>query len=193
MIAFIVLSALLLAAGVGVITLRQPVHAALSLVGAILALAAIYVTLEAHFLAAIQVIVYAGAVMVLFLFVIMLLNVGRTRAPSLPWLRPVAWSTGVLVVVGIVAVVFAMRQPLPEFAVIDAALRGGNADAVGEALFTDHLLSFHLVGVLLLAGVIGAVALVQQAAPETRPTSARATNPDAGGQARAVAAAGQED
>src|SRR5690554_7067156 len=91
MVAFIILAALLLVAGIGVVTLRQPVHAALSLVGAILALAAIYVTLEAHFLAAIQVIVYAGAVMVLFLFVIMLLNVGTTPTRSLPWLKPAAW------------------------------------------------------------------------------------------------------
>ncbi len=165
MVAFIILAALLLVAGIGVVTLRQPVHAALSLVGAILALAAIYVTLEAHFLAAIQVIVYAGAVMVLFLFVIMLLNVGGTRTPSLTWLRPAAWVTGALSLAAVVAVVFVVQRPLPEFEVINAALRGGNADAVGEALFSDHLLSFHLVGVLLLVGIIGAVALVQQSAP----------------------------
>lgn len=165
MVAFVILAALLLVAGIGVVTLRQPVHAALSLVGAILALAAIYVTLEAHFLAAIQVIVYAGAVMVLFLFVIMLLNVGRTRTPSLTWLKPAAWITGALSLVAVVAVVFVVQRPLPEFEVINAALRGGNADAVGEALFTDHLLSFHLVGVLLLVGIVGAVALVQQSAP----------------------------
>lgn len=168
MVAFIVLAVLLVAAGVGVVTLRQPVHAALSLVGAILALAAIYVTLEAHFLAAIQVIVYAGAVMVLFLFVIMLLNVGRTRTASLTWLKPAAWITGALSLAALVAVVFVVQRPLPEFDVINAALRGGNADAVGEALFTDHLLSFHLVGVLLLVGIVGAVALVQQTAPQAK-------------------------
>src|SRR5690554_2393093 len=165
MVAFIILAALLLVAGIGVVTLRQPVHAALSLVGAILALAAIYVTLEAHFLAAIQVIVYAGAVMVLFLFVIMLLNVRGTRTPSLTWLKPAAWVTGALSLAAVVAVVFVVQRPLPEFEIINAALRGGNADAVGEALFSDHLLSFHLVGVLLLVGIIGAVALVQQSAP----------------------------
>ena len=168
MVAFIVLAVLLVAAGVGVVTLRQPVHAALSLVGAILALAAIYVTLEAHFLAAIQVIVYAGAVMVLFLFVIMLLNVGRTRTASLTWLKPAAWITGALSLAAVIAVVFVVQRPLPEFDVINAALRGGNADAVGEALFTDHLLSFHLVGVLLLVGIVGAVALVQQTAPQAK-------------------------
>lgn len=168
MVAFVILAVMLVTAGIGVVTLRQPVHAALSLVGAILALAAIYVTLEAHFLAAIQVIVYAGAVMVLFLFVIMLLNVGQTRTPSLTWLKPAAWVTGALSLAAVVAVVFVVQRPLPEFDVMSAALRGGNADAVGEALFTDHLLSFHLVGVLLLVGIVASVALVQQAAPQGR-------------------------
>ncbi len=192
MIAFIVLAALLLAAGIGVVTFRQPVHAALSLVGAILALAAIYVTLEAHFLAAIQVIVYAGAVMVLFLFVIMLLNVGTTPSRSLPWLRPAAWVLALLAAAGVVAAVFAVQRPLPEFAVIDAALRGGNADAVGEALFSDYLLAFHLVGVLLLVGILGAVALVQQAAPETRSVDAKAATPERDDAQRRVALAGEE-
>lgn len=193
MVAFVILAVLLVAAGVGVVTLRQPVHAALSLVGAILLLAAIYVTLEAHFLAAIQVIVYAGAIVVLFLFVIMLLNVGRYPSPSLTWLRPTAWITGLLSLVGVVAVVFAVQQPLPDFEVISAALRGGNADAVGEALFSEHLLSFHLVGVLLLVGVISAVALVQQGTRQMEgatPSVAEPTTAGAPGRAVPVAEEG---
>lgn len=174
MVAFTILAVLLVAAGVGVVTFRQPVHAALSLVGAILALAAVYVTLEAHFLAAIQVIAYAGAVMVLFLFVIMLLNVGARRSATLSWIKPVAWVFGALAAGAVAIVAFVAPQELPTADVIGAALRGGNADAVGEALFSDHLLSFHLVGVLLMTGIIGAVALVQQAAPETRSVQTRA-------------------
>ena len=192
MVAFIVLGALLLAAGVGVVTLRQPVHAALSLVGGILALAAMYVTLEAHFLAAIQVIVYAGAVMVLFLFVIMLLNVGSTPTRSLPWLKPVAWVTGLLAVAGVAAVVFMVQRPLPELEVVQAALRGGNADAIGESLFSDYLLAFHLVGVLLLVGILGAVALVQQAAPETRAVATRTATADGEGAEPRPVLAGEE-
>lgn len=192
MVAFIVLGALLLAAGVGVVTLRQPVHAALSLVGGILALAAMYVTLEAHFLAAIQVIVYAGAVMVLFLFVIMLLNVGSTPTRSLPWLKPVAWVTGLLAVAGVAAVVFMVQRPLPELEVVQAALRGGNADAIGESLFSDYLLAFHLVGVLLLVGILGAVALVQQAAPETRAVATRTATLDGEGAEPRPVLAGEE-
>ena len=75
MVTFVILAAIMLIGAGGVITLRQPVHAALSLVGTLLTLAVAYVTLQAHFLAAVQVIVYAGAIMVLFLVVIMLLNV----------------------------------------------------------------------------------------------------------------------
>ncbi len=174
MIGFIILATVLVAGGVGVITLRQPVHAALALVGTILALAVTYVTLQAHFLAAIQVIVYAGAIMVLFLFVIMLLNVSNPfQKSTMPWLKPAAWVAGVLLAVSVGAVGLLMSRPLPDATVVAAALRGGGADAIGEALFSDYLLAFHLVGVLLLTGVIGAVSLVQRAAPETRPISQR--------------------
>ena len=174
MIGFIVLAVLLVAGGVGVVALRQPVHAALALVGTILALAVTFVTLQAHFLAAIQVIVYAGAIMVLFLFVIMLLNVSNPFVKStMPWLKPAAWVAGALLAAAIAAVGLLMNRPLPASAEIATALRGGGADAIGEILFTDYLLAFHLVGVLLLTGVIGAVSLVQRAAPETRPLSQR--------------------
>lgn len=174
MIGFVVLALVLVAGGVGVVTLRQPVHAALALVGTILALAVTYVTLQAHFLAAIQVIVYAGAIMVLFLFVIMLLNVSNPfQKSTMPWLKPAAWTSGVVLALSVAAVGLLMNRPLPASAEIATALRGGGADAIGETLFSDYLLAFHLVGVLLLTGVIGAVSLVQRAAPETRPISQR--------------------
>lgn len=174
MVGFVILAALLLAGGVGVVTLRQPVHAALALVGTLLALAVTYVTLDAHFLAAVQVIVYAGAIMVLFLFVIMLLNVGGERtADKLKWLKPAAWGSAAVTAAGLATVYFLQRQPLPGASVIDGALGGGGADRIGEVLFTDYLLAFQLVGVLLLTGVVAAVSLVQRAAPETRPQRER--------------------
>jgi len=170
MVGFIILALILIAGGIGVVVLRQPVHAALSLVATLLALAVTYVTLQAHFLAAIQVIVYAGAILVLFLFVIMLLNVGgETSVDRVTWLKPAAWIAGGITVAGVVVIAFLSRTPLPEAAVVNAALGGGNADRIGEVLFTDYLLAFQLVGVLLLTGVVAAVSLVQRAAPETRP------------------------
>ncbi|HRN19262.1 MAG TPA: NADH-quinone oxidoreductase subunit J [Trueperaceae bacterium] len=170
MVGFIILAVILVAGGVGVVLLRQPVHAALSLVATLLALAVTYVTLQAHFLAAIQVIVYAGAILVLFLFVIMLLNVGgETAKDRLAWLKPAAWVAGGITAAAVVAVAVLSRTPLPEAAVVNAALGGGNADKIGELLFSDYLLAFQLVGVLLMTGVVAAVSLVQRAAPETRP------------------------
>ena len=168
MLTFLILAAVMVAGAIGVITLRQPIHAALALVGTLLALAVTYVTLEAHFLAAIQVIVYAGAIMVLFLFVIMLLNVERERPVARwAWFKPTAYGIGLLGAAGILAVLFTERRPLPAAETISAVLQGGNAEQIGNVLFSDYLLAFHLVGVLLLTGIIGAVSLVQRAAPAT--------------------------
>jgi NADH-quinone oxidoreductase subunit J len=162
MIGFIVLAVVMLAGAVGVVTLRQPVHAALSLVVTLLALAVTYVTLQAHFLAVIQVIVYAGAIMVLFLFVIMLLNVeGQAPPPHLRWLPPLAFATALLVAAGIAVTAFVDRAPLPAAARV-SALQGGSAEQVGTLLFSHYVLAFQLVGVLLLAGIVGAVSLAQR-------------------------------
>ena len=168
MIGFIILAVVMLAGAIGVVTFRQPVHAALSLVGTLLTLAVTYITLQAHFLAAIQVIVYAGAIMVLFLFVIMLLNVGGEEGSSrLPGLRPVAYLVGLLAAAGIAVTAFLDPRQLPSAELVQAALAGGGAERIGESLFGDFLLAFHLVGVLLLTGIIGAVALVQRKALDT--------------------------
>lgn len=170
MVGFIILALLVTAGGLGVILFRQPVHAALSLVGTLLALAVTYVTLDAHFLAAIQVIVYTGAIMVLFLFVIMLLNV-EERGPvrNFPWLRPVAYVIATLTAAIVALTAFVEPQQLPSLQVITAALNGGAPNEIGEILFSDYVLAFQLVGLLLLTGIIGAVSLVQRtpAAAET--------------------------
>lgn len=166
MIGFALLATVMIVGALGVVLLRQPVHAALSLVGTLLALAITYVTLQAHFLAAVQVIVYAGAIMVLFLFVIMLLNVGDVTGPkrSLPGLRWAAYAAGVVVAAAVAVAVLLEGRPLGDPDVVRAALDGGGAGAIGDVLFGDFLLAFHLVGVLLLTGVVGAVALVQRRA-----------------------------
>lgn len=175
MIAFLLLAAAMVAGAICVVTLRQPIHAALALVGTLLALAVTYIGLEAHFLAVIQVIVYAGAIMVLFLFVIMLLNVeAQQPSPRWPWLRPVALGIGLLGAVAVAAVALRDATPLPAAETIHTVLRGGNADGIGEVLFSDYLLAFHLVGVLLLTGIIGAVSLVQRSDAATRGAHAAA-------------------
>lgn len=163
MLSFVILAVLLLAGGVAVITLKQPVHAALALVVTLLTLAVVYVSLDAHFLAAIQVIVYAGAIMVLFLFVIMLLNVERQPPEPRPaWLRPMAFGSGLLGAAAVAYIVWGARQALPTQEQVDAVLHGGSAERIGTVLFSEQLLGFHLVGVLLLTGLVAAVSLVQR-------------------------------
>jgi len=164
-IGFLIVAALAVAGGALVVTARQPVHAALGLVGTLLAVAVAYVMLDAHFLAAIQVIVYAGAVMVLFLFVIMLLNVEKQEPVARwPWLRPVAYGLGLLGAVAVAGTVLADRRTAPAQEAVDAVLQGGSAERIGTVLFSEYLLAFHLVAVLLLTGIVAAVSLVQRAA-----------------------------
>ena len=165
MITFAILAVLMIAGAIGVVSLRQPVHAALSLVATLLTLAVVYVTLQAHFLAAIQVIVYAGAIVVLFLFVIMLLNVqGEDQPPTFGWMRPAAYAAALVAAAGIVVVAFSDGRQLPAPEVIATALDGGSAERIGQSLFTDFMFAFQLVGVLLLTGIVGAVGLVQRRA-----------------------------
>ncbi len=167
MITFSLLAVVMVVGAIGVITLRQPIHAALALVGTLLALAVTYVTLQAPFLAAVQVIVYAGAIMVLFLFVLMLLNVGEDTGRAgrgLPGLRWAAYAAGAVAVVAIAAVVLFDPRPAVDPEALGLALPSGGAGAIADVLFGDFLLAFHLVGVLLLTGVVAAVALVQRRA-----------------------------
>ncbi len=165
MFVFLILAAVMIIGAVGVITLKQPVHAALSLVATLLTLAITYVTLEAHFLAATQVIVYAGAIMVLFLFVIMLLNVQEDdEEAGLGWIRPAAYAIGVAAAAGIAITAFRNPSQMPDAAVVSAALQGGGAGPIADALFSEFVLAFQLVGVLLLTGIIGATSLVQRKA-----------------------------
>ncbi len=169
MLSYFILAAVMVVGALGVITLRQPVHAALALVGTLLTLAVTYVTLQAHFLAAIQVIVYAGAIMVLFLFVIMLLNVGGDEdTKRLGWVRPAAYLTGLAAAGGIATTAFLDARQLPDAETIAAVLAGGGAGPLGGVLFNQFVLAFQLVGVLLLTGIVGAVSLVERSVSEEK-------------------------
>ncbi|WP_034383474.1 NADH-quinone oxidoreductase subunit J [Deinococcus sp. YIM 77859] len=167
MIAFILLGALALVGAVITVAARNAVHAALGLVGTLLSVAGLFASLSASFLAAAQVIVYAGAVMVLFLFVIMLLNANapvRGRDP-VPFVRELAGIGGVVLAgaLAVLALTYRDPRPLSEGA---AALRGGGAGPVGEVLLTRFLLPFEAVSILLLVAIVGAVALVKRPVPQ---------------------------
>ena len=157
---FILFGAIAVCGAIMVVTRKHPMASALYLILTLFAVAALFVLRQAHFLAAIQVIIYAGAVVVLFVFVIMLINVPEDRLP-------VERATTVRVL-GVLAAgffilesaVLARRYSMPT----GPAAEVGSVEAVGRALFTDYLLAFEITSVLLLAAVIGAIALAKRKA-----------------------------
>ena len=147
------------------VTRKSPVAAALWLVNAMFSLAALYVMLDAPFLGVIQVLVYAGAIMVVFLFVIMLLNLGHPSAIADSrglWWKLAAGLVGVVLLAQILAMSGA-RLPealtLPENAVANEVARTGAITPIAGPLFNQYLLAFEVTSVLLLAAVVGAVVL----------------------------------
>ena len=157
LVLFFALALIAVAAAAGLVTTRNPVHSALFLLLNFASLAVMYILLNAQFLAAAQIIVYAGAIVVLFLFVIMLMGwrVSDTIAPARAWTRGLAVGLGVLLVA---ALIYAVFTPLANPATT-GALDGGSTQAIGGALFTSYLLPFELVSVLLLVGIVGAIVL----------------------------------
>ncbi|HJM82352.1 MAG TPA: NADH-quinone oxidoreductase subunit J [Nitrospinota bacterium] len=134
---------------------KRPIISAISLVGVMFCLAGLFAMLNAHLIAALQVLVYAGAIMVLFMFVIMLLNVREKEGES--------YSSAVFIQIGSVGILAAML--LPFMTTINMTVNPnlevdfGTTFAVGKVLFTDYLLPFEIASVLLLAGLVGAVML----------------------------------
>ena len=166
-IVFAIAAVACLAGAVGVIAAKNPVHSALSLVGTLFGVAIEFVGLGAHFLAAVQVVVYAGAIVVLFLFVIMLLGVDEVddlETDPLTGQRPAAAIIGVLAV-GLL-LLLAVRGVQVSSGVHSASgkLTGAsNIELLGRALFTDYVFAFELTSALLVIAVVGAVVLARRA------------------------------
>ena len=155
---FILFGAIAVCGAIMVVTRKHPMASALYLILTLFAVAALFVLRQAHFLAVVQVIVYAGAVVVLFVFVIMLINVPEDRLPV-----ERATTTRVLGVVAagffiLESAVLARRYSMPT----GPAAEVGTVETVGRALFTDYLLAFEVTSVLLLSAVIGAIALAKR-------------------------------
>jgi len=176
-IVFYVFSLVMLGAAVMVITVRNPVFAALSLVLAFFSAAAIWMLLEVEFLAIILILVYVGAVLVLFLFVVMMLdiNLEPLREGFMRYL-PIGVVVAVLMVAELLMVLWARgRFDLSGFPVPSPSPAGySNTKAVGELLCTHDLLAFEVAGVVLLVAIIAAVALTLR-----RRTGSRRQNPAA--------------
>jgi len=160
LITFVLLAPLSVVTALGMVLTRNAVYSALLLVVNFFCLAGFYVLLEAQFVAAVQVIVYAGAIMVLFLFVLMLLGIGNEEAvrETIKGQRPAA----VLLSLGLlVAIVGALLAGVfdAEPASLAAANEGGNVQAVGRILFTRYTFAFETAGILLVVAAVGALVL----------------------------------
>jgi len=163
-ILFYFFAAVLIAAALGVIISRNPVHSALSLVLCFVTSAAIWLLIEAEFLAVVLVLVYVGAVMVLFLFVVMMLDVGveemRRGFTRYAWL---GWITALVVVVEIVGVVTAKSLGVdPTQGAKPMPADYSNTTELGRVLYTEFLYPFELAAVLLLVAIIAAIALTMR-------------------------------
>jgi NADH-quinone oxidoreductase subunit J len=168
-IVFVACAAVVLGGALGVVLSRNPVHSALSLVATLFGVAVLFVQLEAHLLAAVQVIVYAGAIVILFLFVIMLLGVDQAEDlgdEPIAGQRALALASGIgLLGAALLALLFlapdgiVTGRPGAVEAISDEV---PNVEAVGELLFTDYIAAFEITGILLTVAVVAAVLLVRR-------------------------------
>jgi NADH-quinone oxidoreductase subunit J len=158
-ILFLIFAVIAVVGAINVVVQTHPISSALSLVGVMGSLAVIYLLLGAEFIAAAQVIVYAGAIMVLFVFVIMLLNAGAESRKGRSFMVQFLGVPLLIFFLGLVA--FFVRQMFNE-GVRFGGFTGGGADAIGHALFTTYLLPFEVTSILILIAIIGAIVLARK-------------------------------
>jgi len=163
---FLVFGLVAVVSAVVVVVQRNPIYSALALIGTLFCVAGLFVLLRAEFVAAIQVIVYAGAIMVLFLFVIMLLDLrreeGRRFAPGRAQLVCGVAGAGVLLLLLVVLAGNATIAPARGSLTPETLSRLGNTQVIGALLFTDYLFPFEVTSVVLLVAIVGAIVLARR-------------------------------
>ncbi len=177
---FLIAAAIVLAGALGVVFSRNPVHAALFLIQTLFGVAVLFLVVEAHFLAAIQVIVYAGAIVILFLFVIMLLGVDRAenlRVEPIMGQRQLGWLTGAALLGLLLAIINTIDGPIGR-AVLDSGpaerrtpidTDQPDVERLAETIFTDYVFAFEVTGLLLTVAVVGAVVMARKIKGELQP------------------------
>lgn len=160
---FFLLATVAVAAAIGMLVARSPVSSALWLVLNLFCIAGLYITMNASFIGVIQILVYAGAIMVLFLFVIMLLNLQALPRPGdIDWTKVLAFVLGMVILAQLMYVVaIGLDVPIEPVAPAQAA-ETGSAEVLAKSLFTEYALHLEMAGILLLAATIGAVMLAQR-------------------------------
>jgi NADH-quinone oxidoreductase subunit J len=157
-ILFLIFAIIAVVCAINVVVQTHPISSAISLIGVMGSLAILYLLLGAEFIAAAQVIVYAGAVMVLFVFVIMLLNAGIEVKHGRSFMVQLLGVPLLIAFLGLVA--WIVQRLYPEGTTVHfGGFTGGTAQAIGRALFTTYLLPFEITSILVLIAIIGAVVL----------------------------------
>ena len=164
---FLYFAAIILVTAALVVAFRNPIYSALSLLVMFFHVAGLYITLHAEFLAAIQIIVYAGAILVLYLFVVMLLNVKRDERYNRQW--PVALFLGAVLLTEVILLTashgLTVASPSPR---ADGARLVGNTESIGEVLYSTYLFPFEIASLILLVAMIGAVILSKKGIMESQ-------------------------
>ena len=158
---FLVFALIAVGCAVNLILQRHPISSALSLVGVMGSLAVLYLLLGGEFIAAAQLIVYAGAIMVLFIFVIMLLNAGAERRSLVrPWSK---YFGAPMLLIFLAMVGYLVNHVLPASEqVVFGAFHGGSPHDIGKSLFTEYLLPFEVTSILILIAILGAIVLARK-------------------------------
>lgn len=158
---FFVFAGLAIACAISMVYHKNPLYSAVSLVGVFIALSCIYVTLAAPFIAAVQILIYAGAIMVLVVFVIMLLNMDEEKPLNrLKYLYAVGGGLGLILLVQTFFIFYAvMRAPQKD---VNESQTIGKTLSIGSGMYTEYLLPVEIVGVMLLMAIIGGVIMVRR-------------------------------
>jgi NADH-quinone oxidoreductase subunit J len=161
-ILFILFAGLAIGCAIAVVSQSNPLYSAISLIGVFIALASLYVTLAAPFIAAVQVIVYAGAIMVLVIFVIMLLNVEHSepRRRRLKFLLPLAIAMAGILIAETAFILYSVQATDNRFPTTNSDV--GLTHSIGLGLFTGYLLPFEITSILLLMAIVGAMSLARR-------------------------------
>ncbi len=159
---FLIFASIAVFCGISLVAQTHPIASALSLIGVMGSLAVLYLLLGGEFIAAAQMIVYAGAIMVLFVFVIMLLNAGaETTSKRVPIFARYFGMLMLAMFLGLISFIIQAMLPKTE-GVVFGAFQGGTAAAVGRKLFTVYLLPFEVTSVLILIAILGAIVLARR-------------------------------
>ena len=161
LILFLIVALIAVVSAVNVVVQTHPISSAVSLIGVMGSLAVLYLLLGAEFIAAAQVIVYAGAVMVLFIFVILLLNAGAETKRGRSFMVQLLGVPLLIALLGLLA--FFVERLFPRsVSVRFGGFTGGTAQSVGKALFTTYLLPFEVTSLLILIAILGAIVLARK-------------------------------